>query len=163
MSGATIDPARAAIGACLMLPLPDVRRILEVVADTDPDDPRLRVLLVLVRSLADQGRRPDAASVVAYARSTGTVRSSEVTGLALLVSELVAVEGCPIPSAGGVYALALVEHAVRRRIGEAAERLRIAAEESSLDGLAHAVEVEGEAMHSAVGRLATPVILGGAA
>lgn len=159
---ATIDPARATVGAMLLLPLDDVRQVLAVVEDTDPDDPRLRAVLGFIRALAEEGRRPDAITVLSHARASGEVRSSSVTPLAVLLTEVATVEECPVPLAVGVYARALVEHAVRRRITEAAERLRNVADTGSGEGLHLVVEVECAAMVRAVSRLAVPVVVGGA-
>ena len=159
----TVDTGRATLGALLLLPLPDCRTLLEVVRDDDPDDPRLRVLLELVRQVVTQDRVPDAPTVLAHAQATGTLKRGELTALALLLTELVSVDACPIPAAAGWYAAGLLESAVRRRVLDAAERLRDAAESGSREGLVEVTHAELVELVAALERLTAPVVLGGAA
>ena len=159
----TVDTGRATLGALLLLPLPECQTLLNAVRDDDPDDPRLRVLLSLVRQVVKDDRVPDPAALLAHAQSTGTLKRGELTALALLLTELVAVEACPIPAAAGWYAAGLVETSVRRRVLEAAERLRDAADRSSLEGLVEVVHAELVDIVAALERLTAPIALGGAA
>lgn len=159
----TVDTGRATLGALLLLPLPECRTLLDVVRDDDPDDPRLRALLSLVRQVVEDDRVPDPAALLAHAQATGALKRGELTALALLLTELVAVEACPIPAAAGWYAAGLVESSVRRRVLEAAERLRDAADSSSREGLVEVVHAELVDLVAALERLTAPVALGGAA
>lgn len=159
----SIDVARATVGALLMLPTPSCRELLAVLRDDDPDDPRLRVILRLARELVAEDRQPDPVAVLAHAQASGSVKRSEQTAVALLLTELVSLEGCPLPAAAGWYAASLVESATRRRVTEAAERLRFTADSSTVDGLDETVRVEAVEIVAAVDRLRTPVVIGGGA
>lgn len=159
----TIDTGRATLGALLLLPVADCRALLDVVHDDDPDDPRLRVLLSLVRELIAEGQASDPAAILAHAQSTGALRRGELTGLALLLTELVAVDACPIPAAAGWYAAGLIESSVRRRVTEAAERLADVADSGSRETLVEVVHGELVDLVAALERLSAPVSLGGAA
>jgi replicative DNA helicase len=161
MSGyGEIDPARATIGALLLLPLEDVRAVLAAVHDDDPEDPRLRRLLGAIRALADQGARPDPVRVLDYLRSAGGVTRDGLPGLQLMLAELVAPECVPIPRAVPAYAAALVQEAVRRRVAEAAQALAEVAESGSVDDVATIAERESVAAVLAAGRLSAAVPLG---
>lgn len=160
---ATVDAGRATVGALLVLPIRECETLLEVVRDDDPDDPRLRVVLELVRELVAEGRQPDPVAVLAHAQGSGRVRRSELTAVALLLTELVSIDACPLPAAAGWYAAGLVESSVRRRVSEAVVRLGEAADSSPVEGLVEVVHAELVDLVHALERLAAPVTLGGAA
>lgn len=158
-----IDAGRATVGALLVLPVRECAALLEVVRDDDPDDPRLRVVLELVRELVAEGRSPDPVAVLAHAQASGRVRRGELTAVALLLTELVSVDACPLPAAAGWYAAGLVESSVRRRVSEAVVRLGDAADGSPVEGLVEVVHSELVDLVNALERLTAPVVLGGAA
>jgi len=158
-----IDAGRATVGALLVLPVRECAALLEVVRDDDPDDPRLRVVLELVRELVAEGRSPDPVAVLAHAQASGRVRRGELTAVALLLTELVSVDACPLPAAAGWYAAGLVESSVRRRVSEAVVRLGDAADSSPVEGLVEVVHSELVDLVNALERLTAPAVLGGAA
>lgn len=158
-----IDAGRATVGALLVLPVRECAALLEVVRDDDPDDPRLRVVLELVRELVAEGRSPDPVAVLAHAQASGRVRRGELTAVALLLTELVSVDACPLPAAAEWYAAGLVESSVRRRVSEAVVRLGDAADSSPVEGLVDVVHSELVDLVNALERLTAPVVLGGAA
>lgn len=159
----TVDLGRATVGALLVLPVRECVTLLAVIRDDDPDDPRLRALLKLVRQVVETGRAPDPVTVLAHAQETGALRRGEMTALALLLTELVSVDACPLPAAAGWYAAALVESAVRRRLTETADRLRTVADSSPREGLGYVVHAEMRDLVDACARLASPIVLGGTA
>jgi len=119
---------RAAVGALLLLPLGDVLDVLALLADDDPGDPKVRFVLRMVREVATAGDRPDAAAVWRHAQATGAVRTTRLGALGALLAELTNADTVPVPLSARANATAVVEAAVRRRVVEAADRLRQAAD-----------------------------------
>lgn len=153
------DPAlveRAAVGALLLLPLADVTDVLALLRDDDPADPRVRVVLRLVRAVAEAGDRPDAAAVWRFAQATGAVRTTRLGALGALLAELTNAETVPVPLSARANATAVVEAAVRRRVVEAADRLRQAADVADVDTLPGVVGTELAAIATECRRLTHP-------
>lgn len=155
-----VDVSRATVGALLVLPVRECLTLLAVIRDDDPGDPRLRALLKLIRQVVETGRAPDPVTVLAHAQETGALRRGEMTALALLLTELVSVDACPLPAAAGWYAAGLVESAVRRRVTESADRLREVADGSSREALIDVVHAELVDLVDTCERLASPIVLG---
>lgn len=160
---AVVSPERALVGALLLLPVADGRRLLGVVRDDDPADPRLRTVLAAVRELVADDVRPDPVAVHARLRAEGRVTTAGLAGLAVLLAELTSVESVPVPLAARAYARAVVEESVRRRVTEAADRLRQVADNGGTESLVRVVAGELSDAVAAVSRLADPSVLGGAA
>jgi replicative DNA helicase len=144
-------PAEAFVGALLHLPAERVIRLARVVGDGDLFDPKLDLVRRLAVELAERGVAPDPAAVSAHARSTGSVSAANVAQLTALLVDLHT--GCPIPGQADVYAAAVVEEAVRRRVREAAVRLTQAAADVGVHRLVEIVTAESQAMHAATARL----------
>lgn len=153
------DPAlveRAAVGALLLLSLADVTDVLALLRDDDPADPRLRVVLQLVREIATAGDRPDAAAVWRHAQATGAVRTTRLGALGALLAELTNADTVPVPLSARANAAAVVEAAVRRRVVEAADRLRQAADVADAATLPEVAGAELAAVATACRRLTHP-------
>ena len=160
----TYDPnvpyaARACIGGLLCLPIERCRAVLAAIDNDDPDDPRLRVILRLVREVVAAGKRPDPIVVWAHAQTSGTIRRDELNGLSTELTRLASVESCPIPLACGDYAASMREGAVRRTVTDTAERLRVVAAESSAETLSVVVRDVLVLLVYEIGRLSVPILL----
>ena len=104
-----LDPERAFIGALLWLPVESAGRTAELVEPEDLADPRLRVVLQLVRDVvADGGTPPDPVVCMAHARRSGTVSTAHaLKALAELLANLYG--GCPLAASVGWYAGAVLD------------------------------------------------------
>lgn len=121
MTAPTTDPGRALIGAVLHLPAEGAVRVLDLIYDDDLTDPRVRVVVVVARKVAEEGIGPDPVTVLAHARATGVVtRPDAVRNFALMLGELYG--ECPTPGSSTYYARATLEEAPRRRCAELAAR-----------------------------------------
>ena len=149
---------RAAVGALLLLPLGDVLDVLALLADDDPGDPKVRFVLRMVREVATAGDRPDAAAVWRHAQATGAVRTTRLGLLAATLADLSNAETVPIPLAARANAHAAVQAAVRRRVVEAADRLRQAADDADVDTLPTVAGAELAAVAAACRRLTHPPV-----
>ncbi len=136
-----LDPERAFIGALLWLPVESAARAAALVEPGDLADPRLRVVLELVRELAAAGVAPDPVSCMAHARAAGTVGTTHaLKGLAELLAELYG--AVPLPASVGYYAAAVLDGALRRRCALLGERIGQVAESASLAELVRVVGSE---------------------
>ncbi len=89
-----LGPEAAFVGAVLHLPADAAVQVLDLVHDSDLEDPRLRVVAGVARQLAQSGVAPDPVAVVAHARASGTVTKVEaIKSFTLVVAELYG--GCP--------------------------------------------------------------------
>jgi replicative DNA helicase len=148
MTAPTTDAARALLGAAL---LSGATQVLDLLQDGDLADERLRVVAGVIRGMGGSGIPVDATTVLARARSTGTVtRPAAVQGLAVLLAELIG--ECPNPASARWYAAAVLEDALRRRTAEAGERLIQAAEVESLESLLKLVDREYRAVRELADR-----------
>ena len=126
-----LDPERAFIGALLWLPVESAAGAAALVEPEDLADPRLRVVLGLVRDVVADGARPDPVICLARARSAGTVSTAHgIKALAELVFDLYS--GCPLAASVGWYAAAVLDGSLRRRCAELGERIGQAAETVAL-------------------------------
>lgn len=157
-----IHPARAAIGALMQLPVPKCAAVLDRLRDDDPDDPRLRMILASIRALVADGRTADPVIVFHELHTSGRVHGGDLGALGVLLSELVSVETCPMPSLAEQYATVAIESAVRRRISEAAERITYASNNSGVEALVGVLQAEFQAVADEVDRLPRPASEGGA-
>ncbi len=126
-----LDPEAAYVGALLWLPVDRAARAARLVETDDLADPRLRVILGLVRDVVADGARPDPVVVLAHARATGIVTSAH--GIAQL-SELIAAvyAECPLAGSVGFYAAAVLDQSLRRRCAVLGMRVGQVAESGSL-------------------------------
>jgi replicative DNA helicase len=150
---AALAPESAYVGALLLLDLRTAHAALARVDDTDLGDYRLRVVVGVARRLVADGIPPDAVAVLARARADGTVTgAAAVSTLALLLHDLAA--SVPTPASVMWYAAAVLDDAVRRRVGEAAARLGQAANGESMASLLELVDREHAAVHELAARRA---------
>ena len=148
-----LAPEPAYVGAVLLVDLLTARAALARVQDDDLGDHRLRVVLGLARRLVAEGVAPDPVAVLARARADGDVTGAAVAALALLLHDLAA--GVPVPASVMYYAAAVLDDAVRRRVGEAAARLGQAADGESMASLLELVDREAAAVRELAARRAT--------
>ncbi len=138
---AALDPERAYVGALLYMPAADAVRSAQLIEPGDLADPRLRVVLQLIRDVAAAGAAPDPVVVLAHARSEGTVTTAHAIGeLGIALADLYA--GCPLPGSTGWYAAAVLDGSLRRRCAELGERIGQVAETAALAELVRVVGSE---------------------
>ncbi|MDP9429573.1 MAG: hypothetical protein M3P31_01005 [Actinomycetota bacterium] len=148
-----LDPEGALVGALLHRPAPEVLAALDLIHDEDLDNPRLRVVAVLARQLAESGITPDPYTVLAHARATGTVMKPDaIRGLTRLLADVYG--SCPVPASWRWYAVAVLDEALRRRCTEAATRLAQAADGESLESLLLVLDRETRAVRDVAERRA---------
>ncbi len=136
-----LDPERAFIGALLWLPVESAGRTAELVEPEDLADPRLRVVLQLVRDVSADGVAPDPVVCLAHARRSGTVSTAHaLKALAELLANLYG--GCPLAASVGWYAGAVLDGALRRRCALLGERIGQVAESAALTELFRVVGSE---------------------
>ena len=136
-----LDPERAFIGALLWLPVESAARAAALVESDDLADPRLRVVVQLVRDVAADGAAPDPVVILAHARAAGTVRTAHaIKSLAELLADLYA--DCPLAASVGYYAAAVLDGSLRRRCALLGERIGQIADSASLAELVRVVGAE---------------------
>ncbi len=136
-----LNPESAYIGALLWLEADRAGRAAGLVEPGDLADPRLRVVLGLVRDVVADGAAPDPVVCMAHARATGTVTTTHATkALAELVADLYG--GCPLAGSVGFYAAAVLDGALRRRCAVLGMRIAQVAESGSLAELVRVVGAE---------------------
>ncbi|MBK9738727.1 MAG: hypothetical protein IPO93_04270 [Actinobacteria bacterium] len=151
---------RAFVGALMHLAPERVIRLAGLVRATDLADPRLQIVYAGIVRVAATGAQPDPAVVDAHLRTTGSIRTTDRAAVVSLIVDLFT--EVPLPAAAESYARAVVEEAVRRRVLEASERLRQAADGSGLDTLAAVVEIESVALADEIARLTVGPLAGAA-
>lgn len=143
---AALDPERAYVGALLWHPAESAAQMAALVEPGDFADPRLRVVLQLVRDVAADGAAPDPVVCMAHARAAGTVSTTHaVKQLTELVAELYG--AVPLPASVGFYAAAVLDGSLRRRCAELGERIGQAAETAALADLVALVGLEVGAVY----------------
>jgi len=136
-----LDPEAAYVGALLWLPVDSATRAAGLVEPGDLADPRLRVVLQIVRDVAADGVAPDPLVCVAHARRTAAVSSTHATKqLTELVAELYG--AVPLPASVDFYAGGVLDGALRRRCALLGERIGQVAETASLAELVRVVGAE---------------------
>ncbi|MDP9417226.1 MAG: hypothetical protein M3P48_05195 [Actinomycetota bacterium] len=153
MTAPTTDPEHAVVGAVLHLSDDVAVQVLDLIHDSDLEDPRLRVVAGLARQLAESGIAPDPVTVLAHARATGAVvKPDAIRGLTKLLGDVYG--GCPTPASWRWYAVAVLDEALRRRCTEAATRLGQAADGESLESLLLVLDRETRAVRDVAERRA---------
>jgi len=145
-----VEAERALLGACLLAPATAADLLAEL-GEEDFVDPRHRLVLTAARVLVEQGAPPDPVTVLGLLRARNhekpfTADRDAGTYLADLASS------CPLPASGPWYRRVVLEHAWRRRVQEAGQRLVQHAESASLDDMAAAVRDEQERLEAAAAR-----------
>lgn len=141
-----MNAERAYIGALLLLPAAPAAAAAALVGPPDLEDPRMRVVMQLVRDVTARGVAPDPVVCLSHARASGAVTTAHaITALAGLLHELYA--ECPLPASVAYYAVAVLDESLRRRCVELGERIRQAGESASL---AELVRVVGAEVHAVV-------------
>ncbi|MGI8625590.1 MAG: DnaB-like helicase N-terminal domain-containing protein [Geodermatophilaceae bacterium] len=136
-----LNPEAAYIGALLWLEVDRAGRAAGLVEPGDLADPRLRVVLGLVRDVVADGVRPDPVVVMAHARAAGTVTTTHaIKSLAELLADLYA--ECPLAASVGYYAAAVLDGSLRRRCALLGERIGQIADSASLAELVRVVGAE---------------------
>jgi len=134
-------PERAYCGSLMWHPAESAARAAELVEPGDLADPRLRLILQLVRDVVADGASPDPVVVLARARATGIVSSAHgIKQLAELLADLYA--ECPLAGSVGHYANAVLDLALRRRCALVGARIAQVAESGSLTELVRVVGSE---------------------
>jgi len=140
-----LDPEAAYVGALLWLPVDRAGHAADLVQYEDLTDPRLRVLLQLVRDVTADGAAPDPVVVLAHARATGIVSTAHgIKQLAELLAELLAdlYAGCPLAGSVGHYAGSVLDGSLRRRCALLADRIGQVAASGALTELVRLVGAE---------------------
>lgn len=144
-------PERALIGALLHLPIEDTREIRGQFLRDDLDDARLRIVVDLIDNCLSRNVRPDPVTVFTAGFSSGKVPAAGLNALGKLLQEI---HGeVPHPLWAGMYAAAVVELSVRRRLIATSVRLSQAADSESLESVTDVARTEAEAVLAAVARL----------
>jgi len=125
----------------LWLPADRAAHAADLVQYEDLADPRLRVVLQLVRDVAADGVAPDPVAVLAHARRTAAVSTTHATKqLAELLADLYA--AVPLPGSVAVYAAGVLDAALRSRCALLGERIAQIAESAALAELVRVVGAE---------------------
>lgn len=148
-----LDPERAYCGALLWLPVDRAAHAADLVQPGDLADPKLRVVLGLVRDVVADCASPDPVTVLAHAQRSGTVTAHGIKTLAELLAAVYA--ECPLAGSVGWYAGAVLDGALRRRCAVLGERIGQVAESASLAELVRVVGAEVVAVYELRNRRAT--------
>jgi replicative DNA helicase len=112
----------AVLGCLLHLSAAEGASLAETLQDEDFTDPRHRAVLQAARTCLDEGAPADPVTVLGELRRSGAERSFTADRSAgVFLTELL--QACPSETMAGWYARIVVEHAVRRRVLEAAQRV----------------------------------------
>lgn len=144
-------PERALIGSLLHLPIADVRQVRDCFERDDLDDPRLRTVVDLIDDCVRRDIRPDPVTVFAAGQTTGIVPAAGLNALGKLLQDVHA--DVPHPKWARMYATAVVEASVRRRIIATSQRLLQAADGDSWESVTDVARSECEAVLAAVARM----------
>ncbi len=141
----------AFVGALLFQGRRAAEALLLNVNDDDLADPRHRAVLRAVRAVVQAGGRPDPVTVLGELRRSGEVSAmTNDRSAGTFVADLLA--AVPVPESAGYYAQIVLEHAWRRRVQEAGERLQQAAGTLGQDDLHELVAAEFAAVTAALSR-----------
>ncbi len=128
------EAEQALLGCLLRLPAAKVLDLARRLDGEDLVDPRNRAVLAAAASVADRGSDPDPALVLGELRRLGLETSyTDDRPAALYVLHLFGAAGVPVNVEA--YRLVVLEHAYRRRVVEAAQRLEQYAPTLGLDEL----------------------------
>lgn len=131
----------AVLGAMLRMPHTDAVALADHLEPDDFVDPRHRAVFGAVTDLLAEGVTADPVLVLGELRRSGAERSMTCDRSAgVYLTDLLAAAPA-VPSAGH-YARIVLEHAARRRLHEAAERLAQVAGSGSLDLVREIVQRE---------------------
>jgi len=145
-----VEAERALLGACLLAPT-SAGRLLEDLVEDDFTDPRHRLVFTAVQALVAQGAPPDPVTVLGILRARG--QQQPFTADRDAGTYLVDLAGsCPLPASGPWYRRVVLEHAWRRRVLEAGQRLIQRAGTGTLDELSAAVRDEQTQLTAAAAR-----------
>lgn len=148
-----VHAERALIGALLLLPVSRVHSVLGSIEDEDFSSPPLRIVVQAIRRLAAEGAPVDTVAVQVHLRSAGDVSAASMGNLSLLLAELVSVDTVPLPEAVDLYASAVVEEAVRRKLVDLAAGVQDLAVQGPREHISDHVSALASLMRDATRRL----------
>lgn len=148
------EAERALLGCFLRLPAGRVVQLAQRLQVEDFTDPAARVLLGAAVAVAVQGFDPDPVLVVGELRRRGLEQS--LTAHQGAGSYAVDLFMSGVPASVEYYLRILLEHAYRRRVLEAGERLQQLAAGNALEDLHEQVEEESAALRTSWERLRRP-------
>jgi replicative DNA helicase len=139
-----LDPELAFVGSVLHLPSVTAAEALEVIADDDLADPRLRLILGAARRLVADNVAPDGYAVMTVIRRDGMATTGhDVSAVAQVITA--AIETCTVPASWRFRAAAVLDEKLRRRSRELSARIGQAAN-GPLDTLVALVDAERSAV-----------------
>lgn len=141
------EAERALIGCLLALPANEARTVLDDLRAEDLTVPALRAVVAAMRQLAAAGVHPDPITTLGELRRTGADSSiPSGQGAGPFLADLAA--GAPHLGSHGHYQRVVLEHAWRRRVQQAGERIRTAAGATALADLEQVVASETADLHA---------------